>query len=118
MRQVLREDVCQARHDVLPARLQRGVAESREGVRFVEAVVMKTPADEEAMIFAKTLVETRRKLVRVQPARRGKGKGSGGGIRSGDELGEEQRLRREPGGRDDIVRELRAGERVVDPSRS
>src|SRR5262249_8587173 len=58
------------------------------------------------------------KWVRVQLARRGVGKGSGGSIRIGDEFSEEQRLRREPGGRDDIVRELSARERVVDSSRS
>src|SRR5262249_58658941 len=108
MRQVWREDVRQARHEILPARLQGGVAESREGLRFVEAVVMKTPADEEAMIFGKTLVQTRRKLVSVQPPRRGEGEGSRCGIRIGDEFREEQRLRREPGGRGYIVRELGA----------
>src|SRR5262245_64454279 len=99
MRQASREDVRHARHDVLPARFQRGVAESGEGVRFAETVVMKTPADEEAMIFGKALVELRRKLVRVQPARRGEGESSGGGIRIGDEFGQELRLRRESAGR-------------------
>src|SRR5262245_66093817 len=69
------------------------------------------------MIFGETLVELRRELIRVQPARRGVGKGSGGGIRIGDEFGEELRLRREPRRRDDIVRKLGARDRVIYPSR-
>src|SRR5262245_11216122 len=107
MRQVLPENVGNARHDVLPACLQWGVAERREGVWLVEAIVVKTPPDKDAMKFANALVEPHCKLVRVQLARRGVGKVPGGCIRIRDEFREVQRLLRKSACRYDVSGERR-----------
>ncbi len=64
------QDVRDARDDVLSPCFQRGVAQSGKCMRLVETVVVKTPSNEEAMIFGNALVEPRRQLIRVQLSRR------------------------------------------------
>src|SRR5262245_62538348 len=108
MNQVLPEIIRHACHDILPARLERRISERRKCVRFVEAVVMKTPADKNPGVLCKALVESEGNLIRIQLPRRSEGKSPGGGIRIWNVFGKEQRLRRKPGRRDDIVRELDA----------
>src|SRR5262245_33204823 len=118
MNQVLPEIIRHACYNILPARLERRVPERRECVRFVEAVVMKTPADENPGVLCKALVEPQGNLICIQLPRRSEGKSPGGGIRIWNVFGKEQRLRRKTCRRDDIVRELNARLRIVDPSGS
>src|SRR5262245_30866551 len=107
MRQVWPENVGNARHEILPACLQWGVTERREGVRFVEAVVTQTPPDKDTMKFVKALVETHGELISVQLARRGIGKSPGACIRIRDEFREVHRLLRKSACRYDVSGERR-----------
>ena len=97
-----------------PRVLQGGVAERGVGVGIGLALIVEAVAAEDARAVAERLIDADGHLVAVQLAHRRPRERAGRRVRIGHQLGEGERLRRQPVGRNDVAGERLARERIVD----